>query len=910
MKCTVSVYQIGIESGNAKLIGSSKIGSDATQYGRNGSFLSSLAAVSFMSVTSRHEADSSLNTIILHNSEVLSRMLPAPHQHDLKYPSHGTRVIIRDLFGNVAVRVKQRIKMQENRIEQERAWLSLKRRIVELLLAWNIEVSLTFKDVDTQKEMKLRSQASGQRSRQFSLPYVRDVLVQSSYLASYNDTWIPLSASAQSVSIKGAISGTPRPSKSVQFISIGILPITSTSSGSVIYDDINHIFNLSSFGSIDEDEELSNLKENKNSRATTPEDILFRKGRKDLDRWPMFCFNINIKELGEFDSMRSDDFVSDKHLQLVSKVLNKAVIEWLSSRGCSIRMNRKRRHHSVQKSLVGSSLRLAPERSYDPVQSYKVDNATSLFQQPSGSYDRPHIRSSKFSQGSNRLSGVACSEETSRAADDKSVSSAINSENGSRSAHHKNSNKKETTLISAKGAVWKSTISEKVDILIPVRSEAVQDGLVRNCISGGKQNHIETEGSNEINEEVLCWVDPLNGSVALLDPCTGNALPNQGNIASTRPNSQRLSLRPNTGSSTSNLASRKDVGWIQDFLKTWKNPVYEPSGLRIPKACPSGSGDSNIPFDLSGNQDLELRRLKKAALSSSNIVGQVDTKFILTTMQGTHSEPSSISESRQNARIVVLVDQHAADERCKVENLFAELYEQNSASKSPQLPTRDRYIQVRSAQLVQPIRYEVSEEETQLFSIHSDRFSQWGVSYEIVSQYNSGSNTSRVVVIRTVPAVIAERCRSEPKLLIDLLRSEIWQLAEHGSKTSLANKGIVDFGNTDHMWTQNLDSCPKGLIELINSRACRSAIMFNDILSHADCVALIEKLARCSLPFQCAHGRPSMVPLIDLGWKEHLLPNIVDNTSNAFGYGQMKFGYHRKLNDQHDFLAAYKRWRD
>jgi len=41
--------------------------------------------------------------------------------------------------------------------------------------------------------------------------------------------------------------------------------------------------------------------------------------------------------------------------------------------------------------------------------------------------------------------------------------------------------------------------------------------------------------------------------------------------------------------------------------------------------------------------------------------------------------------------------------------------------------------------------------------------------------------------------------------------------------------------------------------------------MFNDILSKDQCVELVRRLARCAFPFQCAHGRPSMVPIVDIG---------------------------------------------
>lgn len=37
--------------------------------------------------------------------------------------------------------------------------------------------------------------------------------------------------------------------------------------------------------------------------------------------------------------------------------------------------------------------------------------------------------------------------------------------------------------------------------------------------------------------------------------------------------------------------------------------------------------------------------------------------------------------------------------------------------------------------------------------------------------------------------------------------------------------------------------------------------MFNDELSVAHCRDLVQQLSQCTFPFQCAHGRPSIVPL-------------------------------------------------
>lgn len=47
------------------------------------------------------------------------------------------------------------------------------------------------------------------------------------------------------------------------------------------------------------------------------------------------------------------------------------------------------------------------------------------------------------------------------------------------------------------------------------------------------------------------------------------------------------------------------------------------------------------------------------------------------------------------------------------------------------------------------------------------------------------------------------------------------------------------------------------------------AVKFNHPLTVDECRHLMHSLAQCSLPFQCAHGRPSILPLADL---QHMVP--------------------------------------
>ncbi|XP_045057177.2 DNA mismatch repair protein Mlh3 isoform X10 [Desmodus rotundus] len=70
---------------------------------------------------------------------------------------------------------------------------------------------------------------------------------------------------------------------------------------------------------------------------------------------------------------------------------------------------------------------------------------------------------------------------------------------------------------------------------------------------------------------------------------------------------------------------------------------------------------------------------------------------------------------------------------------------------------------------------------------------------------------------------------------------------------------------------------PLTVQKVLASQACHGAIKFNDGLSLEESYRLIEALSRCQLPFQCAHGRPSMLPLADMDHLEQekqIKPNL------------------------------------
>ncbi|WZH39290.1 Dna mismatch repair mlh3 [Fusarium acuminatum] len=311
--------------------------------------------------------------------------------------------------------------------------------------------------------------------------------------------------------------------------------------------------------------------------------------------------------------------------------------------------------------------------------------------------------------------------------------------------------------------------------------------------------------------------------------------------------------------------------WLQGVVSSWENPIFQPVQPSIPYidcSAPDhsrsygrgGYGSINVELD-TGTMSV-TGRISRQALSRATVVAQVDRKFILVKLPLENAASQNSTEEKQSSSLVML-DQHAVDERCQLEGLMADYFTLDPSTDriSPAIELLDR-----------PIIFEVSREEWSLLEQYSDYFATWGILY----QTPPSSHQNKVVVAGLPPSII-ERCRLEPRLLIELLRTEVWRSVD--SSTPLVRPLTVA---PDKPMISRFNGCPRGILELLHSRACRSttlihigtspadlvllgAIMFNDVLTVEQCEKLVSRLSRCSFPFQCAHGRPSMAPLIDLG---------------------------------------------
>lgn len=192
------------------------------------------------------------------------------------------------------------------------------------------------------------------------------------------------------------------------------------------------------------------------------------------------------------------------------------------------------------------------------------------------------------------------------------------------------------------------------------------------------------------------------------------------------------------------------------------------------------------------------------------VINQVDRKFIL------------LAADDQ----LVVLDQHASDERIRVEQYLQEFVLQ----PNPGL------------RLHSPIAFGVHASELMLFDQYAANFNSFGICYT--------TDTAQVVITH-LPLILLTKVEDDAEFLKDSLLQHCYDLHDHVKRIS------PNFDN----WFETSYHLPRIITELINSKACRSAIMFGDILTKDEMQDLVNKLSRCKLPFQCAHREgPSIVP--------------------------------------------------
>ncbi|KAF2461528.1 hypothetical protein BDY21DRAFT_332455 [Lineolata rhizophorae] len=980
--------EFGVDGGLAKMYHTSKYVSHTDVHGSNGMFLASLGAMSLLTISSRHHLHRAQNTLVVHHSQVMARHVPSPPSHAILFREHGTQVIVRNLFGNMPVRVKRRA-AAEDRTEQDRLWDGLKKSVVAHMLGWQKPVTVRMQDWSSTKtlnlvESTLKSdvapfQEGDPKNGERISPALRRVLnplTQAGFiLPNQWGFWVPISATTPSVRIKGAISLEPAPAKNVQFICLGVRPITVESGYNELYDAVNRVFSSSNFGLFDDsDVEEAERERRKHDRRFKQDGFTNRRlrgSRKGVDKWPMFFIHIRLAtDQGRAAPGLDDVLSSNSMIRNLIEILSAMVTEWLGANHFCPRKLRRRRNERHS----GTTSESAPSTPGSDTNRLSIRGEESRADvKPNPSL--PHIENGEIESPSLQpLSAKAFQRRKSPAEDSgrhnakRIIVEGQQPFNGwSRIKSSKSSFFDDMCIRGAKRRkITPVTVTSERETTLP-NTERITTG--QNRRSGGisadhavanpptglqcRPHNVDEEngaGSPATVEENEADADmPEDGTITWRNPDTNETLwiNRRTGVVVHRPQSRpksdglrhRIGGTPGDAKRSIRLSSRQGLNqsdtlptrWLDEFLKKWDNPIFQPTDKAIPRVRldtfePQSTGRGKYSnFFSRGNTEEDFldatalgHKISKEALRSATILAQVDEKYILIKIRP--SKRAHLSQAVAESELLVLIDQHAADERCRLEDLLAELCCPPTVEKASFRSKLGYCSGVNYMTLSNPLSIEVSAREGELCKAQAVRFASWGILYDVEASKSTDEGKETLVVM-TLPPGISERCKTNPSLLISLIRSEIWALTENSERTTLSQVTTECSTSTQdpgagpastptgtsidavgpNSWLGKISSCPKGILDMLNSRSCRSAIMFNDVLSFNQCETLVRRLATCAFPFQCAHGRPSMVPLVDLG-------SFNDIELGTIGSGF--FGQGTRGASNVGFVDAFRKWRD
>ncbi|XP_039391095.1 DNA mismatch repair protein Mlh3 isoform X2 [Mauremys reevesii] len=277
------------------------------------------------------------------------------------------------------------------------------------------------------------------------------------------------------------------------------------------------------------------------------------------------------------------------------------------------------------------------------------------------------------------------------------------------------------------------------------------------------------------------------------------------------------------------LQSDADGESLQSLFSEWDNPVF----AHYPEVAVDVSSGQAGSLAVKIHNILYPYRFTKEMINSMQVLHQVDNKFIACLIN-TRSDVNADADGN----LLVLVDQHAAHERIRLEQLIADSYE-----KQPEESGKKKLL---SSTICPPLEIEVTKEQRRLLRCCHKSLEEIGL------ELSFPENNSSQILVGKVPLCFMEREANElrrkrqpvAKSIVEELIQEQVELLQ----TTGGAQGTL----------------PLTFLKVLASQACHGAIKFNDSLTKEESCQLIEALSSCQLPFQCAHGRPSMMPLADI----------------------------------------------
>ncbi|XP_019858092.1 PREDICTED: DNA mismatch repair protein Mlh3-like [Amphimedon queenslandica] len=275
--------------------------------------------------------------------------------------------------------------------------------------------------------------------------------------------------------------------------------------------------------------------------------------------------------------------------------------------------------------------------------------------------------------------------------------------------------------------------------------------------------------------------------------------------------------------------SLKNNKWRErsdSILSNWTNPAFRgEEGPAITDIGLSKASSSQIKV----HSLINSYKFTTDMLKHVKVLGQIDNKFIACTLK--------TEELKDD--LLVLFDQHAADERVRLEALTEGIYDLATGN-------------IKSVRIDPSLTLKLNELDRRLALTYARELKNIGVKV---------SCKHEMLLVSELPAILTERDIGEKqkiKLAQDLILKhlELFCLKTVSEKVRGGGGAML----------------PISLHKVLCSLACHGAIKFGDSLTVEQCSELIASLSKCKLPFQCAHGRPSLMPIVNLSLLEKRFP--------------------------------------
>ncbi|KAL0969119.1 hypothetical protein UPYG_G00222820 [Umbra pygmaea] len=291
---------------------------------------------------------------------------------------------------------------------------------------------------------------------------------------------------------------------------------------------------------------------------------------------------------------------------------------------------------------------------------------------------------------------------------------------------------------------------------------------------------------------------------------------------------RELSSGPYNGDDLQNSNS------LSSLYSEWTNPVFSrPPVIGVDISSGQAEGLAvkihNILFPYRFSKEM-IHSMKE------RVIQQVDKKFLACLINTQDQVPAACSKTDGN--LLVLVDQHAAHERVRLEHLVADSYKDNPEAAGQRL--------LCSSTVSPPLQVSVTEEDLRLLRSCQPFWRALGLHLQF------SQTADHQVLVRKVPMCFTEKesnelRRGKQSVIKPLVEEYLQEQIEYLRSTGSVRRTL-----------------PLTVLKVLASLACHGAIKFNDSLSREECCSLVGSLSSCQLPFQCAHGRPSIAPLVDI----------------------------------------------